>query len=90
MFRMLQEFFSNTIKHSKASDLEISLCYKKEQLEIIAKDNGIGFNISEFSLKGIGLKNIKSRAKLINASIDLNSILNKGTTLKINYYFNNT
>jgi len=89
IFRMLQEFFSNTLKHSKASHLEVSLHFKKEQLEIIAKDNGIGFDISEYSLKGIGIQNIKNRAELINAIFNFNSTPNKGTVIKINYYFSN-
>mgnify|MGYP000162105835 CR=1 FL=1 len=84
IFRILQEFFSNTIKHSKASVLKISLEYLNDSLNITAEDNGIGFS-SETKKDGIGLLNIKKRAKLINAEIVFLSEENKGTILKINY-----
>ena len=84
IFRILQEFFSNTIKHSKASNLEITLDYQTEFLKIEAKDNGVGFPKEE-KKEGIGLINIKKRASLINAEIDFLTEKNKGTTLKIDY-----
>lgn len=87
IFRILQEFFSNTIKHSKAANLNVVLNYRKDELEIWAKDDGIGFDASKETHKGIGLENIKNRAKVINVKAELQSELEKGTSLKINYYF---
>lgn len=87
LFRILQEFFSNTIKHSKATTLNVSLDYQKNSLSIIAKDDGVGYDTSEDSKKGIGLLNIQNRAKLINAEVSFNSEIGKGTTLKIIHYF---
>lgn len=87
LFRILQEFFSNTIKHAKASELDVILTYTPEQLTIIAKDNGKGFDKSvENPNKGIGLQNMKSRGKLIGAEIELESALEKGTQLTIIHY----
>ncbi|WP_046755578.1 sensor histidine kinase [Kordia jejudonensis] len=87
LFRILQEFFSNTIKHAKASKLDVSLNYENNLLTIIAKDNGKGFDKSEYRLnKGIGLQNMKSRGKLIGAEIELESELEKGTKLTIIHY----
>jgi signal transduction histidine kinase len=85
IFRMLQEFFSNTIKHSKAKSLNVSLNFTEKLLEIIAKDNGVGFSIKDTKFSGIGLENIKNRAKMINASAAFSSEINGGTTLKIIY-----
>lgn len=87
IFRMLQEFFSNTIKHSKASNLDVQLIYSEDSLRITAEDNGIGFLIEETTDNGIGLQNIESRAKLIGADVNFQSIVNQGTKLEINYYF---
>lgn len=86
IFRILQEFFSNTIKHSRAKNLDVHLNYKEKELEIVAKDNGVGFKVDETLLKGIGIQNIKTRAKLINAKAWFESTPEKGTSLKINYY----
>lgn len=87
IFRILQEFFSNTIKHSKASELNVELFYRKDELEIVAKDNGIGFDQDETQDAGLGLKNIENRASLIGAQAKLLSAPNEGTQLVINYYF---
>lgn len=86
IFRILQEFFSNTIKHSKATKLEVFLNYKDDSVEIKAQDNGVGFDVVRIGLKGIGLQNIKARAKLINAEAKFKSEPQKGTSLIINYY----
>jgi len=87
LFRVLQEFFSNTIKHSKATTLIVNLDYQENKLSILAKDNGVGFDTSINTNKGIGLLNIQNRANLINAKMQLTSEINKGTTLKINHFY---
>ncbi|TYQ00102.1 histidine kinase/DNA gyrase B/HSP90-like ATPase [Tenacibaculum adriaticum] len=86
IFRILQEFFSNTIKHSKATNLEVILKFKEKKIKITAQDNGVGFDVTKKSLNGIGIQNIKTRASLINALVKFESKPNEGTTLKINYY----
>src|SRR5690606_15259624 len=87
IFRILQEFFSNTIKHSKASSLLVELGYSKEQLSITAADNGVGFKDDQ-NFMGIGLRNMKTRAKLINSFLKIESIKDRGTTLHLVYDFN--
>jgi hypothetical protein len=84
IFRILQEFFSNTIKHSRASVLKVCIDYKEEYIMIIVKDNGVGF-LPDEKKEGIGILNIKNRAKLIGALALFSSEKNKGTTLEIQY-----
>lgn len=84
IFRILQEFFSNTIKHSKASHLNVEVDYKEDKLVISAQDNGVGFE-SDAGFSGIGMKNMKNRAKVIGADLKITSEKNKGTTLKLIY-----
>lgn len=86
-FRILQEFFSNTIKHAKATSLDVSINFKEDRLNILATDNGIGFDNDNKSNLGIGLTNIAKRAQLINATATINSIINEGTQLLITYYY---
>ena len=82
-FRIIQEFFSNSIKHSRATKLNVSLDYQTNFLYITVHDNGIGFDTSDQNLKGLGLINIENRAKLIKAEAKLTSANNKGTQLSI-------
>jgi len=83
LFRMIQEFFSNTIKHSQATKLEVTLDYLPETFEICVNDNGQGFDITK-AKKGSGLLNIASRAALINTELDYNSDTS-GTKMKLTY-----
>lgn len=86
IFRILQEFFTNTVKHSKASKLVVEVSYIDQALSITATDNGVGFEIENIpTKKGLGLCNMKNRGKLINATINLTSSPTKGTTLQLDY-----
>jgi signal transduction histidine kinase len=80
LLRILQEFFTNTIKHSKASKLEVIFQYEPNELKITAKDDGIG--IREDKKNGTGIINMQNRAKLIGAFFNFDSG-SEGTTLEI-------
>ena len=84
LFRILQEFFSNSLKYAEAETFKVHLDYQKEQLIITAKDNGKGFDIDAIQ-QGSGLTNMKKRAELINATYNLESSKGKGTTLTLIY-----
>lgn len=86
LFRILQEFFSNTIKHSRASTLKVVLNYSDELLTISAEDNGVGFDKTD-NFMGIGLKNMKTRAQLINSTLKINSVKDHGTALHLKYNY---
>jgi signal transduction histidine kinase len=85
IFRILQEFFSNVIKHSKANVLSVALTYTSSQLQISAKDDGVGFEADKLLSKGSGLINMKSRAELIGARCAIESSLNQGVQLSLMY-----
>jgi signal transduction histidine kinase len=84
IFRILQEFFSNSVKYSEADNLKITLDYQPNQLLIEASDDGKGFDVETVE-KGSGLINMKSRSELINATINIASKPNEGVTLTLNY-----
>ena len=71
LFRILQEFCNNSLKYSQAKNLNITVTFNFDKLEITAEDNGIG------------LLNMKSRGNLIGAQIDLVSSIDEGTKLYI-------
>jgi len=84
LFRILQEFLSNSVKYSEAKNILIVLDYQPNNLVITAKDDGKGFDFDETE-KGSGLINMKSRASLINAQLELTSQPNEGVKLILNY-----
>lgn len=85
LFRIIQEGLQNIIKHAQATEARILLRYLPEHLEVLMKDNGKGFDFSE-TVKdndGLGLSNMQTRARLTGGHCLIESILNKGTTLKL-------
>lgn len=84
LFRILQEFLSNSVKHSKTSKLEVTLTYSTATLTIRIQDFGLGFDENTVK-KGSGLLNMKNRAKLINTIFDLKSAKDKGVSLTLTY-----
>lgn len=86
LFRIIQEFISNTVKYSSATKLIIELDYKNDRLQILATDNGKGFDMATAE-KGSGLLNMQNRANLINATYDLSSKVGEGVKLKLVYLY---
>ncbi len=84
IFRILQEFMSNSVKYSGATHLNIQLDYNATHILITAKDDGKGFDMAVVE-KGSGLINMKSRAELLGATLQLRSQPNAGVTLELNY-----
>ncbi len=84
LFRILQEFLSNSIKHAKAKSLKVHLNFQPKNLVITAQDSGVGFDQYEIK-KGSGLLNMQSRAKLIRTGFSLKSKKDQGVTLILTY-----
>lgn len=84
VFRIFQECMQNIIKHSEANQLKITLQYSTELFNLIIEDDGIGFCPDDaIEQGGAGLENMKSRAKLIDATISITSSSGKGCTIKV-------
>ncbi len=69
-FRIIQELISNAIKHSKASELKVTLVWEAGAVVVEVLDNGIGFNLDN-NRRGVGWWNIEQRAKKLNANINI-------------------
>ncbi len=82
LFRIAQEALNNIIRHSKASDICITLSYSKLMLVLEIKDNGMGFNIND-KISANGIYNMQYRAKLIGAEFQIESIIGKGTSITV-------
>ena len=82
IYRIIQEFLSNVIKHAKASNMLIHIRDTETLLAVILSDNGVGFDNSILK-KGMGLKNIDSRIKSINAFSKWKSEKGNGSRLII-------
>ncbi len=84
LYRIVQEFFSNSIKHAEASNMYVELSYTPEQLKITIQDDGVGFDMKSVQANS-GLLNMKSRATLVKATFDLETAPEKGVLLILSY-----
>ncbi len=82
IFNILQELITNTLKHAKAKNIEIHVNVHNNMVQMLFEDNGIGYD-TEKTPNGIGLQNIKSRLETLNAQINIDSVLNRGTVVNI-------
>lgn len=86
IFRIVQEAVANSLKHSSASELTITITYNESRnLAIIIFDNGRGFSVHEGKQMniGYGLQNMQSRAQEIGASFNVASTNGTSITLSV-------
>ncbi len=86
IYRLVQESFNNILKHSNARSAEIIVVNKDQNVEILIKDNGKGFDVAKEKLSAskIGLKTLTERSKFLKANFKILSEINQGTTLIFN------
>jgi signal transduction histidine kinase len=81
---IIREAISNAIRHSEAENVTISLRRAKSVLTLEIKDDGKGFDPDLTSMgSGRGLRNIQSRAREINADIEIISAPGKGSSIQV-------
>ncbi|HEN9940695.1 TPA: sensor histidine kinase [Streptococcus agalactiae] len=83
IFRIGQEFISNTLKHSQASRLEVYLNQTENELQLKMIDNGIGFGMDSVYDLSYGLKNIEDRVEDLAGNLQLLSQPGKGVAMDI-------
>ncbi|MHA2667980.1 envelope stress sensor histidine kinase LiaS [Streptococcus agalactiae] len=83
IFRIGQEFISNTLKHSQASRLEVYLNQTENELQLKMIDNGIGFDMDSVYDLSYGLKNIEDRVEDLAGNLQLLSQPDKGVAMDI-------
>lgn len=79
-YRILQESIQNINKYASASKVQIDFKKVDNNILMSIHDDGVGFNTKKKN-KGIGLKNMRSRAEAINSKIEFNSSQGSGTQI---------
>lgn len=69
IYRIIQEFVSNTLKHAHATAIELSIGENTGELFLVYADNGVGFELP--ISHGLGLKSIESRLSLLAGSMQI-------------------
>ena len=79
---IFKEILTNAVRHSDATQVNITIKKKAKNLVLIVQDNGRGFNKTIVE-EGNGLDTVKKRAEMIGGSAELKSEEKFGTRWKI-------
>lgn len=87
LYRVLQEALNNISKHAFATKAEVRLSISAMQVRLLIRDDGRGFDTNKYRQMevgqgGIGLLGMRERLDLINASLDIHSVIDTGTTIQ--------
>lgn len=88
IYRIVQEALTNTVKHSGANKVLISIFSDFSNLHLQIEDNGVGFNTSKQSDSGNGLYNMKERTMLLGGKINIISSKGKGVKIVAEFPLN--
>ena len=83
LFRVLQEAMQNAIKHSEAFVIRISVQSTGDDITLVVKDDGIGFDPNLRETKGIGMMNMLHRVGLLSGTIRWEAGDGSGTKVTI-------
>jgi len=86
LYRIFQEALTNIGKHSRASQVAISITKENGGISFLIGDNGKGFNLKETAArnmneKGLGLSTLSERIRMLGGSLHLWTQEGKGTRI---------
>ena len=79
LYYIAQEALLNAVNHGKAAVVVVTLSAEGARLRLAVEDNGAGFDPSAKGRSGMGIRIMRYRARVIGATLDLQSSINQGT-----------
>jgi two-component system nitrate/nitrite sensor histidine kinase NarX len=94
IYRIAQEAVNNTVKHARASRIDIHLCYPCQEendqskahpcsVQLCIADDGRGFDVDQAPRHRLGLGIMHERAQAIGAKLTISSRLGEGTRVTV-------
>jgi|GEM_PF-1662763 len=82
LYRIVQEGTTNILKYSRARNARVILERDVHDVQLTIEDDGCGFETGARA-KGMGLKNIAERTRMLGGGLKLDSAPGQGTRIKI-------
>ena len=91
-YRIAQESLNNVVRHARATQAEIHfncqhLDGNSEQVKMLVRDNGLGFNQQDVLPSNLGINIMKKRAEKIGAILKITSQPHQGTEVLLKWSF---
>ena len=88
VYRIAQEAINNSVKHSGASEINVSLLRKDNEVRLFIVDNGTGFDVNSIHGDGQGVQIMKYRSIMIEGELLIHSCPELGTTINCIFPYN--
>jgi PAS domain S-box-containing protein len=82
-YHITQEALNNVLKHTLATSVTVYLRRSEEAVTLEVVDNGLGFNPQKAINQGMGLTNMRERARKAGCAFEISSVLSQGTSVKV-------
>jgi PAS domain S-box-containing protein len=92
IYNVIIEAFNNTLKHSEANLVRLTISMENNSIHVLYSDNGIGFNLEEkmkIVNNNLGIFSIINRVKILDGNYTIETSPGNGFALKVNFPFNN-
>jgi PAS domain S-box-containing protein len=83
MLAITKEALSNSIRHTKADRRVVTLRRYGNKIRLEVTDNGHGFSAAHRRGQGMGLHNMRARARKLRGRLAITSVLRQGTTVTL-------
>jgi len=93
IYRLVQEAFTNAMKHASASYVSLEIMYQTNMVKITVNDNGVGFSLEQIEAKTkdsthFGLIGMRERVELLDGRMEIESEKGRGTKVTIHIPIN--
>jgi signal transduction histidine kinase len=84
LYRILQEALTNVARHARARAVGVELTHEEDVLELVVRDDGVGFeSVAALSdVSGLGLHGMRERVALLGGSVEIESRPGHGTVVR--------
>ena len=85
LYRICQEAMINAAKYANIDKLSVDFYEKDQELQLVVRDLGRGFDVENIDIQGtgLGIYGMRERATLVGGTFTICSIPNQGTDIKI-------
>lgn len=83
LFRLVQEAVQNACKHSEGHEIRVLIEFKRDDILLLIKDNGKGFDPDQVSEKSFGILGMKERVEMLEGHLEIRTKIKEGTTIVV-------
>lgn len=81
VFRLVQEALQNILKHAEAKNIFLKIEIKKNEVNVVIEDDGVGFDFVNGKEQSFGIIGMKERVDLLEGTISIDSLVGQGTKI---------